>query len=92
MEASTLEATASPLLDVTPDNPLFARQPIFDAQLNIVGYELLYRGTLSNSAVFTDGSSASARVLLNALTEVDLREIVSNTRAFINFTQDMLAE
>lgn len=78
--------------DLVLENPLFARQPIFDRKTTIVGYELLYRGTLSDTAVFTDGSLASARVLLNALTEVDLRDTVDNTRAFINFTEEMLAE
>ncbi|MCH8551132.1 MAG: HDOD domain-containing protein [Natronospirillum sp.] len=72
--------------------PLFARQPIFDADLRIVGYELLYRGLIGgNTAAFSDGSGASARVLINALTEVDLLDIVAGKRAFVNFTLDMLS-
>ncbi len=71
--------------------PLFARQPIFDSDLRIVGYELLYRGILGNEAVFDDGSVASAKVLVNALTEVDLLEVVAGQRAFVNFTLDMLS-
>lgn len=71
--------------------PLFARQPIFDGDLRIVGYELLYRGILGNEAVFDDGSVASAKVLVNALTEVDLLEVVAGQRAFVNFTLDMLS-
>lgn len=72
--------------------PLFARQPIFDLDLRIVGYELLFRGSVGgNTASFDDGSSASARVLINALTEVDLLSVVSGKRAFINFTLDMLS-
>ncbi len=72
--------------------PLFARQPIFDADLRIVGFELLYRGLVGgNTAAFSDGSSASARVLINALTEVALLDIVAGKRAFVNFTLDMLS-
>lgn len=71
--------------------PLFARQPIFDSDLKIVGYELLYRGLLGNLAEFEDGSEASAKVLVNALTEVDLLEVVAGQRAFVNFTLDMLS-
>ncbi len=71
--------------------PLFARQPIFDADLRIVGYELLFRGLLGNEAIFEDGSEASAKVLVNALTEVDLLEVVAGQKAFVNFTLDMLS-
>lgn len=75
----------------TADRPLFARQPIFDSDLRIVGYELLYRGMVGNHAVFENGSEASAQVLINALTEVDLMEVVDGKRAFVNFTLDMLS-
>lgn len=75
----------------TAERPLFARQPIFDSDLRIVGYELLFRGLAGNEAVFEDGSEASAQVLINALTEVDLIEVVDGKRAFVNFTLDMLS-
>lgn len=43
-----------------------ARQPIFDRQQNVYGYELLFRSGLSN---FFDGSNedlATARMIINS--------------------------
>ena len=55
-----------------------ARQPIFNHKLDVVGYELLFRGEgyANDVAMIANPESATATVVLNALTELDLDRIV----------------
>ena len=55
-----------------------ARQPIFNPKLEVVGYELLFRGEgyANDVATFANAESATATVVLNALTELDLARLV----------------
>lgn len=75
---------------------LFARQPIFDADLNVSAYELLYRPDLNATTSQVEekpedfGDKATATVLLNFFTEIDLDSIIGNKKAFINFTEHLL--
>lgn len=71
---------------------LFARQPIFDAELKLHAYELLFRPTedIFNSTV--DGDSATSQVILNALTLTDFESILDNKPAYINFTRNWLKQ
>ncbi|MCP8898820.1 EAL and HDOD domain-containing protein [Gilvimarinus xylanilyticus] len=74
-----------------PDSsPLLARQPIFNTQLEVVAYELLYRATHANRADFVDGSIASSQVLLNTFTELSIEAVVGPHRAFVNFTGPLM--
>jgi c-di-GMP phosphodiesterase len=59
-----------------------ARQPIFNPKLEVVGYELLFRGEgyVTDMATIANPESATATVVLNALTELDLERLVG-TRA-----------
>jgi c-di-GMP phosphodiesterase len=69
------------------------RQPILDRALNTIGYELLFRGgAKAGDAEFVDGDVATARVLMNAITEIGLDTLVGNTRAFINLTARFVAQ
>ncbi|MBU2964218.1 HDOD domain-containing protein [Amphritea sp. 2_MG-2023] len=70
---------------------LMARQPIFDANLNVVAYELLYRD-VNNQApcLLTDGNSATSQVLLNNYTSICHSSKVTTVPAFINMTKEML--
>ena len=69
------------------------RQPILDRTLNTIGYELLFRGGAAvGSAEFVDGDVATARVLMNAMTEIGLDTLVGNTRAFVNLTARFVAQ
>lgn len=69
---------------------LLARQPIFDRDLNISAYELLFRSDMNNQASFLDGDSATSQVMLNAFNELDIREVVQNHPAYINFTRNLI--
>jgi c-di-GMP phosphodiesterase len=66
------------------------RQPIYDAARNIVAYEVLYRTPQSDRAVFEDGDVATARVLVNILTEIGLEKTCGSRPVFVNCTRYFL--
>jgi EAL and modified HD-GYP domain-containing signal transduction protein len=76
----------STLLDV-----FVGRQPIFNKDLNVYAYELLFRsGDQANHAVILGGDSATAQVVLNAFMEIGLSNLVGEHKAFLNFTEGFL--
>lgn len=67
------------------------RQPIFDKEMKLFAYELLFRGNdKDNQAVILGGDQASAQVMLNAFGDIGLRDVVGEQKAFINFTEGLL--
>lgn len=76
---------------MSADIPLLARQPIFDRDMEVFAYELLYRQEGSDRSNVCDGDSASSQVLLNAFTELSIDEVVGDHKAFINFTNQLLS-
>ncbi|WP_110954629.1 EAL and HDOD domain-containing protein [Anaerosinus massiliensis] len=68
-----------------------ARQPIFDVNLNVFGYELLFR---SNNAVnnYTgiDGDQATLDVIANSFLLIGIDVLTNGKKAFINFTANAL--
>lgn len=67
-----------------------ARQPIFDRQMNLYGYELLYRKSDKNCFEKTDDRTATASVLENSFFAIGFDELTCGTRGFINFSSDLL--
>ncbi|WP_456374176.1 EAL and HDOD domain-containing protein [Thiolapillus sp.] len=67
------------------------RQAIHDRQLNVYGYELLYRDPTPGQSA-ASGDEASSRVLLNAFMEIGLPRIVGHHLAFINLTEAFFTE
>lgn len=68
-----------------------ARQPIFDTENNVYGYELLYRSNgEQNSYNGTSGDESTADVVTNAFFGLDVRDIIGGGKAFINFTGNLL--
>ncbi len=67
-----------------------ARQPIFGKGMDIVGYELLYRRSLNNFFEGVDDNQATADLINNAFLVMQFNELTSGTRAFINFSAEML--
>jgi EAL and modified HD-GYP domain-containing signal transduction protein len=65
-----------------------ARQPIYNRQLDLVGYELLYRANEQCRAEFDDGAQASSRLIINTFMDFGLENIVGSNPAFINLTHD----
>ncbi len=66
------------------------RQPIFDANLNLYAYELLFRQGNHEQANVTNGEQATIQVLVNTFIEIGLDRIVGEHLAFINFTRKLL--
>ena len=69
---------------------LFARQPIFDTNKNIVAYELLYRAGSADEAPLHDGDQATSRVLISAFSDMAIDDVVGNKKVFINFTPHLI--
>lgn len=66
------------------------RQPIFNTDLDVYAYELLYRDGEKNVAGVFDGNTATTTVILNAFMEIGFENIVGQSRAFINLTRSFL--
>lgn len=68
-----------------------ARQPIFDTERKIFGYELLFRSGLEN---FFDQSLdidfASSKTLLDTLLLFGIDELIKGKKMFLNFTKKVL--
>ncbi len=56
----------------------------------MIGYELLFREFDADEAKVVDGDRATSAVLVNALTNLDLSQLVGDGQAFINFTANLL--
>lgn len=66
------------------------RQPIFDRDLNVYAYELLFRRGTQNQAGQFDGDQATSQVIINTFIEIGLDNIVGKHLAFINLTRSFL--
>lgn len=66
------------------------RQPIFDPDQNVIGYELLYRQLNQTDAVIVDGDQATSQVFINSFFEADLDKIVGDGQAFVNVTRSFI--
>jgi EAL and modified HD-GYP domain-containing signal transduction protein len=70
-----------------------ARQPIFNSKLEAVGYELLFRGRgYAADALIDNREHATATVVLNTLTELDLKRIVGNKTAWVNVSREFVLD
>jgi EAL and modified HD-GYP domain-containing signal transduction protein len=69
------------------DDIFIGRQPIYDRELGVYAYELLFRAAPDNSACFNDGDQATSNVIVNAFMEIGLDNIVGQRLAFINLTR-----
>lgn len=73
-------------------NVFIARQPIFEKNEKINGYELLFRSGLENFYTAVDGDRATKEVIHTAFSVIGLNELIGKKRAFINFTGPLLKE
>lgn len=69
-----------------------ARQPIFDSNLKVYAYELLFRSGVENFFEFPDGDQASARLIINSLMLFGMESMTGGAKAFINFTRKLIVE
>ena len=67
-----------------------ARQPIFKKNKKLYGYELLFRGGMSNVFPDIDGDTATSKLLSNSFFNIGIDQLTGGKTAFINFTQELL--
>ncbi|MFN0318145.1 MAG: EAL and HDOD domain-containing protein [Burkholderiales bacterium] len=66
------------------------RQSILDRDRNLYGFELLFRSSSQNNAVFEDGLPASAEVFNHVFTELGVDSVLGPYRGFINIPLSLL--
>lgn len=67
------------------------RQPVFNGQLQLFAYELLFRTNVEdNHAVIVGGDSASAQVMLHTFGDIGIKDVAGEHKVFINFTEGLL--
>ncbi|MEX2303893.1 MAG: HDOD domain-containing protein [Bryobacterales bacterium] len=67
------------------------RQPIYNRELEVVAYELLFRThAAATHAGQLDDEQATAQVLLNTFLEIGIEGIVGTRKAFVNFSRALL--
>lgn len=74
-------------------NIFIGRQAIYDKQLKVSAYELLSRSNSEHNKAFVgehNANHATTIVMLNALTEIGLQQLVGEHPAFVNLTYDFL--
>jgi c-di-GMP phosphodiesterase len=68
-----------------------ARQPVYDRDLNVVAYELLFRGgAASDEASVIDAQAATGEAALTAVADIGLDVLVGGRRALVNVSRSFL--
>lgn len=70
------------------------RQPIYNINLGIHGYELLFRTGHDNAATMGDLSAdgATSTTIINSFLEIGLEKLVGDRLAFVNLTEQFLLD
>ncbi len=69
-----------------------ARQPIFNKDQSVYGYELLYRDNAHSITSILNDDTATSQVLVNSFSTIGIDNIIQNKKAFINFTKNLLTK
>jgi len=73
------------------EEAFIGRQAILDQQKKVYAYEILFRSGLKNAFdPNLDGNVATQSVMVNAMLDFGMNKLVSDKRAFINFTEQNL--
>ncbi|MBS4190856.1 EAL domain-containing protein [Bacillus sp. FJAT-49705] len=68
-----------------------ARQPIFNANEDVYGYELLYRRNQDENAFpDMDGDQATTELIINSFLNIGIDKLSNGKPCFINFTENLL--
>jgi EAL and modified HD-GYP domain-containing signal transduction protein len=68
------------------------RQPILDRAQKTYGYELLFRDGPENVFNDHDADQATMKVIDNSVGQIGIQKITGGSKAFINFTRNLLLE
>jgi c-di-GMP-related signal transduction protein len=72
------------------NDAFIGRQPILDREQRIFGYELLFRNGRTGAANVVDNAQATASVMLNALNNIGVRNLIGETNGFVNVDEEIL--
>jgi len=72
------------------DHLFIARQPIYNRDKEVMGYELLYRNSTVNQANISDGDEASCITILNSFMHIGIDNIAGSAYAFINLPREFI--
>src|SRR5579862_3872693 len=88
----TIEQRPDPATPAPAQSEVFvARQPIYDAAMAVVAYELLYRHSPSSTtAEITDPGQATLQVVTNAALEIGLERLAGGLPIHVNFPEELL--
>lgn len=94
IESSSIwtEANDITALSLPTEISYLARQPIFDASLHVLGYELLYRGGAEPSARFTDSTIATLSVISNTFFALGRESVGGSKMLFLNVGSEILSD
>ena len=67
-----------------------ARQPIFNTDNEVYGYEILYRSGYDNSYNCTDEDLATSSTIISSFFDIGINKLTNGHKAFINFTTNLL--
>jgi len=74
------------------ENLFIARQPIYNRDLQVMGYELLYRCCDKNVAMIEDESQASCTTIINSFVHIGLENLTGSALAFINLPERFILD
>lgn len=83
---------ALPTTETKRSTANLARIPVFDAKLKTVGYELLFREELDQSAQRQGTTRTTSLVLADTLAEFGLETVVGHLPAWVSFSSAYLTE
>lgn len=66
------------------------RQPIYDREMRVRAYELLFRSSNDNRATIVDGDEATNEVIQGTFMDLGLDRIAGDKTVFINLTRNLL--
>jgi EAL and modified HD-GYP domain-containing signal transduction protein len=69
-----------------------ARQPIFDRRRQVVGYELLFRNSLTNVLGKNDPNRASLQMMDITLLDLGHDSLVGDTLVFFNASREVFVK
>jgi len=91
MRQPSLVADEMSQTNMTDSHHVFvARQPIYDRNLDVIAYDMLFRSDETNAAGEVEAYQASAQVLLNTFVEIGLDKLIQDKQAFIRFSRGFL--
>lgn len=69
-----------------------ARQPVFNTDKTVFGYELLFRNGFKNAFPHVDGDDATSNLISNMLLPFDTNSVLGGKKGLINFTRELILQ